>query len=208
MVGLKRTVPRYSSHITPVASISQNEPLQSFRRLRCRETKMESWGRRSTNYPPELRERAVRIVPEMRPEYPSDWHAICAGTAKLSIGGAEMQRLWVHQAKMDAGIRPRVSSEESTELCELRAEVRKLRRTNDILKSMSAFFVELDRQRRTCEVDRPDVVKRTLRGCDGCGAGRRAARRSAGGRSGHDRSWQQCAHLRVPYLARGIGPML
>ena len=27
-------------------------------------------GRRSGNYPPELRERAVRMVAEVRPEYP------------------------------------------------------------------------------------------------------------------------------------------
>jgi hypothetical protein len=32
-------------------------------------------GRPSSNYPPELRERAVRLVEEVRPEYPSDWAA-------------------------------------------------------------------------------------------------------------------------------------
>jgi transposase len=31
-----------------------------------------------SNYPPELRERAVRMVAQARPEYPSDWPAICA----------------------------------------------------------------------------------------------------------------------------------
>jgi hypothetical protein len=29
-------------------------------------------GRRSSNYPPELRDRAVRMVAQLRPEYPSD----------------------------------------------------------------------------------------------------------------------------------------
>ncbi len=40
-------------------------------------------GRRSANYPPELRERAVRMVAEVWSDYPSDWPAICAVAAKL-----------------------------------------------------------------------------------------------------------------------------
>jgi transposase len=51
----------------------------------------------------------------------------------------------VRQAEIDAGSRPGVSSEESAELCRLRAEVRELRRGNEILKAASAFFAaELD----------------------------------------------------------------
>jgi transposase-like protein len=49
-------------------------------------------GRRATNYPLELRERAVRMVAGVRPEYPSDWPAICAVAAKLGIGSAETLR--------------------------------------------------------------------------------------------------------------------
>jgi transposase-like protein len=41
------------------------------------------------SYSPELRERAVRMVAEVRPDYPSDWPAICAVAAKLGIGNAE-----------------------------------------------------------------------------------------------------------------------
>jgi len=47
---------------------------------------------------------------------------------------------------VDAGTRPGVTSEESAELPKLRAEVRELRRANEILKAASAFFAaELDR---------------------------------------------------------------
>ena len=103
-------------------------------------------GRRSANYPPELRERAVRRVAEVRPDYPSDWPAICAVASRLGIGSAETLRKWVRQAEVDAGSRPGVSSEESAELRKLRAEVRELRRANEILKAASAFFAaELDR---------------------------------------------------------------
>ena len=105
---------------------------------------------RGTSYPPELRERAVRMVTEVRPEYPSDWAAIKAVAGKLGIGTAETLRKWVRQAEVDGGARPGVSSEESAELRKLRAEVRELRRANEILKAASAFFAaELDRPQRS-----------------------------------------------------------
>ena len=103
-------------------------------------------GRRATNYPPELRERAVRLVAEVRPEYPSDWPAICAVASRLGIGSAETLRKWVRQAEVDAGTRPGISSEESAEIRRLKRENAELRRANEILKAASAFFAaELDR---------------------------------------------------------------
>jgi len=103
-------------------------------------------GRRSSNYPPELRERAVRMVAQVRPEYPSDWPAICAVADKLGVGTAETLRKWVRQAEVDAGTRPGISSEESAEIRRLKRENAELRRANEILKAASAFFAaELDR---------------------------------------------------------------
>src|SRR5215467_14428057 len=98
------------------------------------------------NYPPELRERAVRMVAQVRPEYPSDWPAICAVAEKLGIGTAETLRKWVRQAEVDAGTRPGVTTEESAEIKRLKRESAELRRANEILKAASAFFAaELDR---------------------------------------------------------------
>ena len=103
-------------------------------------------GRRSSNYPPELRERAVRMVAQVRPDYPSDWPAICAVADKLGVGTAETLRKWVRQAEVDAGTRPGVTTEESAEIRRLRRENAELRRANEILKAASAFFAaELDR---------------------------------------------------------------
>jgi transposase len=79
---------------------------------------------RGTNYPPEVRERAVRMVAEVRPEYPSDWPAIKAVAAKLGMGSVETLHKWVRQAEVDGGVRLGVTSEESAELRKLRAEVR------------------------------------------------------------------------------------
>ena len=102
--------------------------------------------RRNQHYPPELRERAVRMVAEVTPNYDSQWAAIGAVAQKLGIGTAETVRKWVRQAEVDAGQRPGVSSDETAELRRLRAEVRELRRANEILKAASAFFAaELDR---------------------------------------------------------------
>ena len=102
--------------------------------------------RRSSNYPPELRERAIRMVAEVRPDYPSDWPAIVAVAGKLGIGSAETLRKWVRQAEVDAGQRPGVTSEDSAEIKRLKRENSELRRANEILKAASVFFAaELDR---------------------------------------------------------------
>ena len=49
-------------------------------------------SRRTNNYPRELRERAVRMVSEATPEYPSPWAAMTAVAQKLGIGSTETLR--------------------------------------------------------------------------------------------------------------------
>ncbi|GGN94073.1 hypothetical protein GCM10011610_56650 [Nocardia rhizosphaerihabitans] len=46
----------------------------------------------SRKYPPELRERAVRMVAEVRDQYESEWAAIGAVAELLGIGTAETLR--------------------------------------------------------------------------------------------------------------------
>jgi transposase len=97
-------------------------------------------------YPRELRERAVRMVIEHRGEYETEYAAIRSIAAKLGVATPESLRKWVRQAEVDAGTRPGLSSEESAEIRRLRAEVKELRRANEILRAASAFFAaELDR---------------------------------------------------------------
>jgi transposase len=106
-------------------------------------------SRRSGNYPKELRERAVRMVAEIRPDHSSEWAAMESVASKLGIGFAQTIHNWVRKAQVDAGQRPGVTSEESAELRKLKAENRELRRANEILKAASVFFAaELDRPQR------------------------------------------------------------
>jgi transposase len=61
--------------------------------------------RRSQHYPPELRERAVRMVVEVTPDYDSQWAAINAVAEKLGVETAETVRKWVRQAEIEGGQR-------------------------------------------------------------------------------------------------------
>ena len=97
-------------------------------------------------YPPEVRERAVRMVFDHQDEYPSQWKAIQSISAKLSINH-ETLRIWVRRAETDAGERPGLTTNERAKLRELEREVKELRRANEILKSAATFFgAELDRR--------------------------------------------------------------
>jgi len=88
----------------------------------------------------------MRMVAEVRPDYPSEWAAIGAVASKLGIGSAETLRKWIRQAEVDGGTRPGVTSEETAEIRRLKREVAELRRANEILKAASIFFAaELDR---------------------------------------------------------------
>ena len=104
---------------------------------------------RHGQYPPELWERAVRLVAECRPDHDSEWDAMRSVAQKLGIGTTETVRKWVRRAEVDAGAHPGVTSEESAELRRLKAEVKELRRANEILKAAAGFFAaELDRPHR------------------------------------------------------------
>jgi transposase len=95
-------------------------------------------------YPPEMRERAVRMVHEAIVESGERVGAVTRVARQLGIG-PESLRNWVKQADIDNGKRPGVTTEEQRRIIELEREVRELRRANEILKAASAFFAaELD----------------------------------------------------------------
>jgi transposase len=84
-------------------------------------------------YPPELRERAVRMVAEISDERGSEWAAISEVARLIGVGAAETVRKWVRQAQVDAGSRKGATTEESAELTRLKRENAELRRAIVIL---------------------------------------------------------------------------
>ncbi len=97
-------------------------------------------------YPPELKERAARMVLEWRRERDRTDGGFEEVAAKLGVH-PESVRNWLKTQQVDAGERPGITTDERKRIQELEREVRELRRANAILKSASAFFAaELDRQ--------------------------------------------------------------
>ncbi len=97
-------------------------------------------------YPPELKERAVKMVLDLRAEDPVDKGILTRVARQLGIG-TESLRNWVTQADDDAGRRGGLSTEDQAELRELRKENRELKRSNAILQAAASFFgAELDRR--------------------------------------------------------------
>jgi transposase len=96
-------------------------------------------------YPPELRERAVRMVREAIAEQGGQSFGVVPRIARQLGVGVESLRGWLKQAEIDSGGRPGTSTVDAQRIAELEREVRELRRANDILKAASVFFAtELD----------------------------------------------------------------
>jgi transposase len=95
-------------------------------------------------YPDELRERAVRMVFEVRERSGQQQGAVARVADQLGVN-RETLRNWVKQAEIDGGKRPGTSTVDAQRIVELEREVRELRRANDILKAAASFFArELD----------------------------------------------------------------
>ena len=99
-------------------------------------------------YPPELKERAVRMVQETIEQNNGEQFGVVSRVARQLGIGEESLRAWFKQAQVDGGQRPGVTIDEKRRIAELERENRELRRANEILKSASAFFApELDGRR-------------------------------------------------------------
>ena len=97
-------------------------------------------------YPPEIKERGVRLVLEARAEDPT----LSANAAYARIGARlgiskDTLRTWVRQHEVDAGARVGVTTQDNAKIKELEREVKELKRANEILLAASSFFArELD----------------------------------------------------------------
>ena len=95
-------------------------------------------------YPPELKDRALRLWRSEQPRRP-----IAHLARELGLN-PETLRTWIRQDEADRGERSdRPTTAEAEELRRLRKELAELRRANEILKAASAYFAaELDPTRR------------------------------------------------------------
>ena len=95
-------------------------------------------------YPPEMRERAVRMVREAIAASGERVGAVTRLARQLGIG-PESLRNWVEQADVDHGKRPGVTTEPQRRITELERDNRELRRADAILQAASACCArELD----------------------------------------------------------------
>jgi transposase-like protein len=95
-----------------------------------------------------VKERCVRQVLDHLSEYAS-LTAAAEVVARREGVGKESVRRWVIQAQIDGGQRQGATSEELSEIRDLKAKVRRLEEDNEILRRASIFFAgELDPRNR------------------------------------------------------------
>ncbi len=101
-------------------------------------------------FPPEVRERAVQLVRAQESEHGSQWAAIQSIAAKIGCSG-ETLRNCMRQAERDRGVRVGPTTDKRERIAALERENRELRQANEILRTASVYFaqVELDRRLRS-----------------------------------------------------------
>lgn len=98
-----------------------------------------------TRYTPEMRERALRMLVESRPDHPNRMSAVRHVAGMLGMS-PETLRVWQRRYEVDAGFKPGVTTHAGEEIKRLKRENAELRKANEILKAASVFFAkELDR---------------------------------------------------------------
>src|SRR5690606_41356624 len=88
-------------------------------------------------YPPELRERAIRMAVDARRDPATRPGAIARIGDQLGVN-RETLRNWVSQAEIDDGTRPGTTTDQARTIAELERENRELRPATAVLKPASA----------------------------------------------------------------------
>lgn len=95
-------------------------------------------------FSPEIRDRAIRMVYEVRESHESQWAAIEAVASKIGCTAQTLSN-WIRKASAPA-VAPTPATDARVK--ELEREVRELKRANEILKLASAFFAQAELDRR------------------------------------------------------------
>ncbi|MCA1681865.1 MAG: IS3 family transposase [Actinobacteria bacterium] len=100
-------------------------------------------------YPPELRERAIRMARDAIAAQGGQSYGVIPRVAGQLGVGPESLRGWLRRAEIDSGERAGTSTADAQRIAELERDNRELRRANDILKAAFSFL--RDRARRSTE---------------------------------------------------------
>ena len=94
-------------------------------------------------FSPEVRERAVRMVYEVRESHDSQWAAIEAVSSKIGCTAQTLSN-WIRKTSSPSSTTPSADPR----IKELEREIRELKRANEIRKVASAFFAQAELDRR------------------------------------------------------------
>jgi transposase-like protein len=95
---------------------------------------MEPQPRTRRSFSPEFKRDAAAMVID-------EGLSITAAAERLGVGDGTLGN-WVRQARIDAGEKAGITTDEKTELAELRKENARLRMERDLLKRATAFWVK------------------------------------------------------------------
>ena len=98
-------------------------------------------------YTPEVRERAIRLLEEVRAQHPSDWSAIQAIASKIGCN-PETLRAW-YRKHQDAQNPATVAQQaQDARIKALERENYELKRSNEILRKAATFFAQAEPGRK------------------------------------------------------------
>ena len=98
-------------------------------------------------FPPEVRERAVRLVFDQEQQHSSQWACIQAIAPKIGCT-AQTLRVWVKQSEINQGRVDGMTTSDRQRMKEMERELKELRRANEILRKASAYFAQAALDRR------------------------------------------------------------
>jgi transposase len=103
-------------------------------------------GKAPKRYPPELRQRAIRLVIETVEQEASSFGVVPRIARQLGVSPITLHT-WLNRSGVDLRVRPGMAPDLEARISQLERENFELRRSNEILKAASTFFAaELDRR--------------------------------------------------------------
>ena len=111
----------------------------------CKDRVMSETKKPKRVFTPEFKNRAVRMVAEIKEVPGEGYGAITRVSNQLGISKGSL-RNWIAEDEAIKAGRNGLSNDERDELLRLKRELKELKRANDILKAAAGFFgAELDR---------------------------------------------------------------